>query len=104
MPEQYAPKRRDYPLSNLNDGRQFVRVGCPYCKRAHNYFPNDLIQIFGDVDVDLLTHRMKCESCSTSSGFLKVETVYPQGPAAVGFKIRRLVSIKIRRIPVWREE
>lgn len=52
MPETYAPKRRDYPLSNLNDGMRLVRIRCRYCKRTHCYHPSDLIQIFGDVDVD----------------------------------------------------
>ncbi|MER9405321.1 hypothetical protein NKI36_14865 [Mesorhizobium caraganae] len=33
-------------LSNLNDGRRLVRIQCRYCKRLHNYFPDDLIQIF----------------------------------------------------------
>jgi hypothetical protein len=55
MPEQYHPKKKDYPLSRLNQGsRQLVRVHCRYCKRTHNYFPDDLIEIFGDVDVDSL--------------------------------------------------
>lgn len=35
---------------------------CRYCKRLYNYFPDDLIQIFGDVDVDSLAHRMNCEN------------------------------------------
>jgi hypothetical protein len=33
----------------------------PYCKTQHNYFPEHVIQIFGDVDVDSLMTRMKCE-------------------------------------------
>lgn len=95
-------KSMPFPLSNLNDGRQLVRIRCAYCKRNHHYFPSDLIQIFGDVDVDSLIGRMKCEA--GDHGFMNVEAVYPSGKEAVGLKIRRLVSIKIRRVPVWREE
>ena len=63
MPERYGPKNKDYPLSRLNQGgMQLVRVHCRYCKRTHNYFPDDLIQIFGDVDVDSLMDRMRCEA------------------------------------------
>lgn len=103
MPEPYWPKRKDYPLSNLNQGRQMVRVRCSYCKRTHNYFPSDLIQIFGDVDVDSLMRRMKCEGCNSPSS-IRVEAFSPTGSEAVGLRIRRLVAIKIQRVPVWREE
>jgi hypothetical protein len=103
MPETYAPKSRDYPLSNLNDGMRLVRVRCRYCKRTHNYFPSDLIQIFGDVDVDSLMDRMKCEN-DASHGRLDVEAFAPTGREAVGLRIRRLVALKIQRVPVWRED
>ena len=45
----------------LITSRSLVRVRCTYCKRQHNYLPEDLIQIFGDVDVDSLMQRMVCE-------------------------------------------
>src|SRR5688572_2319641 len=60
MPSPYRTK--PYPLSRLNDHRMLVRVRCTYCKRQHNYYPDDLIQIFGDVDVDSLMQRMVCEN------------------------------------------
>lgn len=46
MPETYASKRRDYPLSNLNDGRRLVRVRCRYCKRLYDYFPRWLFPAY----------------------------------------------------------
>lgn len=104
MPEPYWIKAKAYPLSSANQARQMVRVRCPMCKRQHNYFPEDLIQIFGDIDVDALISRMKCEKCGISSSLMDVRTFSPTGSEAVGMKIRRLVSIKIQRIPVWREE
>ncbi|NGO56201.1 hypothetical protein [Allomesorhizobium camelthorni] len=103
MPEPYWPKKKDYLLSNLNDGRQMVRVRCCYCRRTHNYFPSDLIQIFGDVDVDSLMCRMKCEGCN-SPGSIRVDAFSPTGSEAVGLRVRRLVAIKIQRVPVWRDE
>jgi hypothetical protein len=83
---------------------RLVRVTCRYCKRSHNYFPNDLIQIFGDVDVDSLMSRMTCEQGGRDHGRLDVENFSPTGREAVGLRIRRLVALKIQRIPVWREE
>ena len=102
MPEPYWPKTKDYPLSRLNTGGiRLVRFHCVYCKRTQNYYPSDLIQVFGDVDVDSLMHRTKCEKCN---GRIDVTSFSPVGSDAVGLKIRRLVAIKIRHIPVWKEE
>jgi hypothetical protein len=63
---------------------------------------DDLIQIFGDVDVDSLMHRMRCEN--GDHGPLDVRAFSPSGSEAVGLRIRRLVAIKLKRVPVWREE
>ena len=103
MPEPYWPKTKDYPLSQLNTGgMRVLRVHCRYCKRTRNYFPSDLIQIFGDVDCDSLMHRMKCEG--GDHGSLDVTAFSPTGSEAVGLRIRRLVAIKIQRVPVWRDD
>lgn len=102
MPEAYYPKSKIYPLSALNDAMQLVRITCRYCKRTHAYRPDDLIQIFGDVDVDSLMHRMRCEG--GNHGELDVRAFRPTGSDAVGLRIRRLVAIKLQRVPVWREE
>lgn len=104
MPEPYWPKKGDYPLSRLNEHLQLVRVRCAYCKRVHNYRPDDLIQIFGDVDVDSLMLRMKCETGGEDHGMLQVSAFSPTGREAVGLRIRRLVALKIQRVPVWRED
>jgi hypothetical protein len=93
---------RIFPLSALNQSRSLVRDPCRYCKRAYVYYPEDLIQIFGDVDVDSLMHRMRCEA--GDHGPLDVKGFVPSGSEAVGLRIRRLVAIKIQRVPVWREE
>lgn len=101
MPSPY--RHKPYPLSRLiQAGRQLVRVRCAYCKRTHNYFPDDLIQIFGDVDVDSLMDRMGCEN--GRHGRLEVTAFAPTGQESVGLRIRRLVAIKIKRIPEWRED
>jgi hypothetical protein len=97
-----APNRhRIFPLSALNQQRSLVRVSCRYCKRSHVYYPDDLIQIFGDVDVDSLMDRMRCED--GDHGRLDVKGFVPTGSEAVGLRIRRLVAIKIKHVPVWRD-
>ncbi|RWE34988.1 hypothetical protein [Mesorhizobium sp.] len=102
MPEPYWPKTKIFPLSALNETRSLVRVTCRYCNRTHNYRPDDLLQIFGDVDVDSLMRRMRCEA--GDHGPLDVKGFVPSGSEAVGLRIRRLVSLKIHRVPVWRED
>lgn len=89
-------------LSALNDPPCFVKLACYRCKRAHHYHPGDLIQLFGDIDVEAIPRRLKCEECGP--GTLETAIVYPHGSAAVGLKVRRLVAIKIQRVPVWRED
>jgi len=101
MPSPY--KAKPYPLSNLVDGRMFVRIRCSYCKRTHHYFPSDLIRIFGDVDVDSLAHRVKCEG-GKDHGYLDVRSIHPTGQEAVGMRIRRLVAIQFQRVPIWSED
>lgn len=44
--------------------------------------------------------RMKCEN-GPDHGRLDVEA--PTGREAVGLRIRRLVAIKINRVPIWKE-
>lgn len=102
MPEPYWPKKGEFPLSRLNEHMQLVRVRCAYCKRLHHYRPDDLIQIFGDVDVDSLAARMTCEG--GPHGMLEVKGIVPTGSEAVGLKIRRLAAIQIRRVPIWRDD
>lgn len=102
MPEPYWPKKGEFPLSRLNEHMQLVRVRCAYCRRLHHYRPDDLIQIFGDVDVDSLAAKMKCEG--GPHGLLEVKGIIPSGKEAVGLKIRRLAAIKFQLIPVWRDD
>ena len=56
---------------------RFVRVLCRYCKRSHTYRLDDLVQIFGDVDIDSLSLRMKC--ARGDHGLLHVEAFSPSG-------------------------
>lgn len=102
MPEPYWPKKKDFPLSALVESRMLIRVSCAYCKRTHVYRPEDLIYIFGDMDTDSLIGLITCEGGS-SHGRMDVKGFMPSGSEAVGLKIRRLVRLEIRRVPIWRE-
>lgn len=104
MPEPYWPKNKNaYYLSNADRNRSIIRVRCAYCKRTAYYNPVDLILIFGDVEVDDLMRRMKCES-GKEHGMLAVDCISPCGEDAIRIKLRRLDSIRLKRIPIWRED
>ncbi len=104
MPEPYWPKHKNaFRLSDAGRNQTIIRVRCRYCKRTAHYNPVDLIVIFGDVEVDDLMEKMRCEG-GRGHGRLNVECISPAGSDAVGLKIRRLESIQLRRVPIWREE
>lgn len=104
MPEPYWPKRKNaFHLSDADRNHTIIRVRCRYCKRTAYYNPVDLIVVFGDVEVDDLMDKMRCER-GRDHGRLLVECISPSAADAVGMKIRRLDSIQLRRIPIWRED
>lgn len=105
MPEPNWPKhsRYEYRLSAVVNNLHLVRVTCSYCKRKVVYRPEDLIQIYGDVDVDSLIGRMTCEA-GADHGYVDVKCFSPSGSEAVGLKIRRLVRLEIKRVPIWKED
>lgn len=104
MPEPYWPKsKHSYRLSDASRNQTIARVRCAYCKRTVHYNPVDLIVIFGDIEVDDLMDKMKCEG-GKDHGRLDVRCISPSGADAVGLKLRRLVSIQLKRVPIWRED
>jgi hypothetical protein len=104
MPDM-SPRRRKiiWLLSSADDAGQLVRVSC----RSHDggcyYEPTDLVQIFGDVDVNQLDRAMKCERCGQRDN-IDVDVRLPSGMELDKIKVRRLVEIKIYKRPVWREQ
>lgn len=76
---------------------------CHTCNTLHHYRPEDVLQIFGDVDANSLHRRIKCERCRSNLA-MSVDYFQPTGAEIVGMKIRRLVAIKLLRVPIWREE
>lgn len=48
-------------------------------------------------------YRMKCEKCGQND-YLKAEIVSASAAERQAIKVRRLVEVKMRKVPVWREE
>jgi len=53
--------------------------------------------------VNSLQRRIKCEGCR-SKNFLHIETFQPAGSDLSEIRVRRLVGIKLLRVPIWKED
>ena len=65
MPEQPMKRTRGiiWPVSNAHATGQLIRVACGYCPGERYYLPNDVVQVFGDIDIHTLAYRIRCERC-----------------------------------------
>jgi hypothetical protein len=91
-----------WPLSRASEVGQVVRVRCGYCRGKRYYLPEDLQRLFGDSDVNTLSRRMRCEACGKKE--ISAEVFIPVASERARMTIRRLVDVKVRRVPVWRDE
>jgi hypothetical protein len=103
MPDQ-PPKTRNiiWHLSAAAEIDQLVWVECGYCRIRHHYEPRDLIRLLGDADVNKLARRMKCERCGRKDN-MEADVYLPVAVERVSMTIRRLVEVKVRRVPVWQD-
>lgn len=106
MPEQ-NPKNRppngSWTLSRAHDVGQIVGVRCGHCPGKRFYQPADLMQLLGNVECYSLEVLMKCERCGRGDE-ISATVFIPLAEERQKMKLRRLVAIKIRRVPVWRDE
>ncbi|KAB0680173.1 hypothetical protein [Aureimonas leprariae] len=80
-----------------------VAIGCNLCRTSRHYDPDDLRLLFGDIDVDTVERRIRCEACDKQD-YVTVRTWRPVGSDWRGLVIRRLVRVETVRRPVWRDE
>lgn len=103
MPDQPRKTRRIiWPLSHAAASRQLVWVECGYCRGRRYYEPEDLIKVLGNVDVNRLARRMRCERCGRNYN-MECDVYLPVAAERADMTIRRLVEVRIKRIPVWRD-
>lgn len=90
-------------LSQAHDLGAIIRVRCNYCQSLRHYAPADMLTLLGDVEVDSLRRRLRCEGCDRRD-YVEVEmkALFPQ--ERVGIIVRRLVRVRTIRRPVWRDE
>jgi hypothetical protein len=90
-------------LSAAHDVGQLVRIRCLHCRLTRNYLPDDLNRLIGDIEIDRLEQRMRCQKCHLTD-YIQVTLWFPTAEERQHLTVRRLVKIKTHRIPVWRDE
>ena len=105
MPER-RPNRneRQRRLSDAHAARQYIKVKCGLCHSpTRHYSPADLMRLLGDVPILSLCNEMKCEKCGHKE-YLDIDVLSASAAERASFKLRRLVEVKVRKVPVWRED
>ncbi|MER2534653.1 MAG: hypothetical protein ABTQ31_05760 [Rhizobiaceae bacterium] len=103
MPEPYWPKfwkKNAFTLVDAGKQNFLVKVSCRYCKRARLFETADLVETFGDMEVDHLAEKLRrCNGCKKTHT-LQVGVLLRTESEAATLIRRRLV----KRRPVWRDE
>ncbi|MEX0956420.1 MAG: hypothetical protein WDZ83_14570 [Rhizobiaceae bacterium] len=80
-----------------------MTVRCMNCFVTRHYLPADLKTVLGNVDCDDLDGYMKCERCGKGD-CIRAEPVSLSAQERQRNRVRRLVRIKWKKVPEWREE
>jgi ribosomal protein S27AE len=105
MPEQPEKWPRGVPwrLMDAHNAGQTARISCGHCNIRRYFQPAELRQIVGNVTIDELRKKMRCEKCGLNE-FLRADLFHPVAAEAMAIRYRRLVEIKFVRRIVWRDE
>lgn len=105
MPEKTTISRREgaVTLSVVEPYLQIVRVHCQLCHTKRVYLIKDVITLLGDLPAYRIGHAVRCEQCGHKE-YVDARCDSVQASDVGKLKIRRLVGIKIVRVPIWRED
>ncbi|CCV03301.1 conserved hypothetical protein [Mesorhizobium metallidurans STM 2683] len=105
MPDIGGRRKRgsEWRLSNAHETGQLVLVRCGLCSVKRWYQPGDLREIFGDIEAELVGHKMSCERCGKND-CIHAETQNPSARERQGIRVRRLVEIRMVRRVIWKDE
>lgn len=104
MPEAARPPRHrpKHPLSAAHAVGQLARVRCLFCRVTRYYSPDDLRQLLGDVGIDEVAGRMRCDTCGRKD-YLDATLILPTAQERQTIRLRRLEGIRTIRRPIWRD-
>jgi predicted nucleic-acid-binding Zn-ribbon protein len=104
MPEIHPFKRlRLWTVRAAADQGQVLVVTCNLCRVTHNYLPADIEELCGNVSLDRLLQKFKCQGCGKKN-YLQMKLHFPHGSEYGTLKVRRLKRIRTVKVPVWSDE
>jgi hypothetical protein len=104
MPEIHPLKRlRSWTVRAAAAQGQVIVVTCDFCRVTHNYLPGDLETLCGNLSLDRLLGRFKCEGCGKKI-YLRMTLHIPHGSEFGSMEIRRLTRVRTLIVPVWSED
>lgn len=89
-----------WTLRAAGDQGQIIRVTCNLCRITHNYLPDDLEKLSGNLPLDRLLTKFKCDGCGKRD-YLQMKLHFPHGSEYGTLQIRRLKRIRTITVPVW---
>lgn len=82
---------------------QVARIRCGHCNIKRFYKPGELREVIGNVTVDELRRKVRCEKCGSKDS-MNAELFHPVGAEAQTIRFRRLLEIRWERRVIWRDE
>lgn len=92
----HAPYQQD----SLSNNVRAVKEADTY---RSGQLPADSVRLLGDVPVVSLLRVMKCEKCGYKD-YLQIEVLNLSASERQAVKVRHFVEVKVRKLPVWRED
>jgi hypothetical protein len=104
MPEKNGYSRADmaFTLRHADEHNMLVRVTCQHCRITRRYLAKDLLTLCGPVGIHDIPRWFRCEKCDEKHWMVADwESLY--GDAIGKVQVRRLVKVKYKRVPVWKD-
>lgn len=68
-------------MSDAQDSGQLVRVQCQLCRITRHYLPADMVLLVGNVGIDTVETRMRCDNCGRHD-YVRAVLWHPQPRSA----------------------
>lgn len=98
-----APNDRGPILSDAHAWGHHIRVRCSACRITRFFLPEDMLTLFGDIEVHHVERKLHCDRCG-GKDYVSATGVSLAANQKAGMTLRRLERIKMVRRVIWRDE
>ena len=104
MPERngYTRKQMAYTVAQAHLDGLLVKVTCQHCRITRLYLPKDLLTLCGPIGIHEIAQWFRCEKCDQKHNMV-ADWMAVYGPDVRMLRVRRLVRVKYKRVPVWKD-